>query len=690
MYLKRITIEHFRKYNDQQIIYLAHDENDHAEDKNIAKDTTLLVGKNNSGKTSIIRLLDTLSDSSAAFNVTDFSYEYIQQWVDDFKKQKDSEDMGIEPPYIKIEFEIAVDKPQTDYLQNISPFMKLDQDKTVKITMKYCTKEEFAFISAWKEYCKQLDQVSLYSSFITFLGKMIEDDNYSMKYITSDGNQITNKYSLKNLLDIIPIYAIHITKEDNALAEQFGKILGHRLKKGKLQNANELQEALRTFNEEMNEQLGKAETADFNAIAGSLLSSAISVSIRSALGLEDVMNKTPFQYEYEEGNQRKRIPEGQFGLGYSSLLMIIAKILLYIETSAKEEESYNQIHLICIEEPETHMHPQMQEMFIRNISKAIKGILKDKYLNFQILITTHSPHILSSKILEGGTFSDINVLTETDQGCSKVIHFDDGSITGNSEEKASGTEEFKFIQKHIGLGMADMFFADALVMVEGDSEMKLIPFLIRYTDKYKLKTRYVSVVSVDGAHSYVYRNMLERIGIPTAIITDLDIVVPEEKDEIQITSLDDRYTTNKTLWNFCNLEETKGSSRKIDESAIYDTEWPIPNIGVFTQTKTDEYYPRSLEEAIILANPGEGAVWDAIKATTPRLAKEKKELKAADSAYWQSKLDSRKGAFSSQLLYVMMTDETKANNFNVPEYIDKALHFLGQKLSLEATEEADA
>ena len=60
------------------------------------------------------------------------------------------------------------------------------------------------------------------------------------------------------------------------------------------------------------------------------------------------------------------------------------------------------------------MHPQMQELFIKNINEAIKFLLssKNKDVNSQIIITTHSSHILNSKIHSANTFNNICYLSE--------------------------------------------------------------------------------------------------------------------------------------------------------------------------------------------------------------------------------------------------------------------------------------
>ena len=135
------------------------------------------------------------------------------------------------------------------------------------------------------------------------------------------------------------------------------------------------------------------------------------------------------QYEYKEGNFH--IPEGQFGLGYSNLMTIIGALIEYIERYPKQE-CHSKINLICIEEPEAFMHSQMQELFIKHINDAISYLLQDekKEINSQLIITTHSSHILNSKIHSGNTFDNISYMTIVDN-LSNVVNLNDRNVMGH-------------------------------------------------------------------------------------------------------------------------------------------------------------------------------------------------------------------------------------------------------------------
>ncbi|HHQ4530964.1 TPA: AAA family ATPase, partial [Aeromonas hydrophila] len=106
-----------------------------------------------------------------------------------------------------------------------------------------------------------------------------------------------------------------------------------------------------------------------NVLHGIIDNGNLAVNLQPELTLDSIL-KDIITYEYKDKNHF--IPESQFGLGYSNLIKIIGEVIDFIE---KYEETQNsgKINLIFIEEPECFMHPQMQELFIKNIDDAIKA-----------------------------------------------------------------------------------------------------------------------------------------------------------------------------------------------------------------------------------------------------------------------------------------------------------------------------
>ena len=337
------------------------------------------------------------------------------------------------------------------------------------------------------------------------------------------------------------------------------------------------------------------------------------------------------------------------------------------------------IHLISIEEPETYMHPQMQELFIKNISEAIKEILSQniKHLNSQLIITTHSSHILNSKIHNGNTFDDINYIANINSN-SKIINLSDKNVIQPKEEPSENSNELNFIKKHIKYKISEIFFADAVIFVEGITEYTLLKHYIDQDDF--LSKKYISLILVNGSHAKVYKHLIQKLDIPVVIITDLD--VKREKEDIQISecNIKERTTTNNTLSDFYktnNLEEIIKLSRQEQPS----------NIMLSSQTeKINNFFATSFEEAIILTNNNNDIVVQTITELFPNLSNDwikEGKIKLEKSFEIQNKIatNNKKSDFANILLYKILVSSDKTKYPEVPKYITNAFLFLNNKLS---------
>lgn len=111
---------------------------------------------------------------------------------------------------------------------------------------------------------------------------------------------------------------------------------------------------------------------------------------------ELLKGNTTVKYEHDN----KDLPENFNGLGYMNLISIIFDIDLMMKRFAKNRDTGQlaDINLLFIEEPEAHTHPQMQYVFIKNIKELLNEGVKDKYGNkkpIQYIVSTHSSHIVA-------------------------------------------------------------------------------------------------------------------------------------------------------------------------------------------------------------------------------------------------------------------------------------------------------
>ena len=544
----------------------------------------------------------------------------------------------------------------------------------IKIFIKYKLTEEELFKDKLKKEINSevYDSENKTKSFYK-LAKLINENlsNYKLRYYDEVGNEV-KKFKLNNLIDFFKIQANKITADD-CLSIAFNKIINARNNSDKSKNlydSSNTEKSIADINKDIELKINTNHTTEINKTLTSISDNDISVNLRANLTFEKIINNL-VKYEYIENENF--VPENQFGLGYTNLMVIISKLVEYMEKYP--ESSFNsKINLIGIEEPETYMHPQLQELFILHLNEAIETLLQqhNKNINSQIILSTHSSHIVNSKIHSGGTFNSINYIS-TNKANAKAVPLSDSKVSPTGTEKDE-KDDFKFIKKHIILKASELFFADAAIFVEGAAENILLPYFI--SKDSTLSKKFVSVIPINGAHALVYNNLIKLLGIPVAVITDIDIERTEsEKNTFeQIESIKDKTTTNKTI-KYYNYD-----SNILEDGMSY---FEDDNIKVFFQNKENGYIPTSFEESIILTNYDNEIVNSALKSIKPRIYKEivgvdcDLENNKKFSYKWQCKLDDSKTQFANEILYEMMVND---DIITLPKYIKDSLDYIKDQL----------
>ena len=161
MYLKSLSIKNYRKYGkDFQTINFAHSkwlEISYNEDEKtkinkteeyISKNSSLIVGKNNSGKSTIIKLLTTLqntkSGSRNVFKYTDFNLNTLAEWYETKISNKSEEEIESidKSEFPKLEFKLVLGIDDgNDLISSFEDILVLSGIKTVKTQKEQQTKE---------------------------------------------------------------------------------------------------------------------------------------------------------------------------------------------------------------------------------------------------------------------------------------------------------------------------------------------------------------------------------------------------------------------------------------------------------------------------------------------------------------------------------------------------------------------
>lgn len=744
MYLKSLSIKNYRKYGEEvQVINFAHskwpeipEDEDETEKINIteeyiSKSSSLIVGKNNSGKSTIVKLLNTLqnskSGSRSVFKYTDFNLKTLSDWYHENIDNKSAEEIeSIDQSYFpKLEFQLILGIDDgNDLISSFEDILVVSGIKTVEtqenqdiaevtIDIKYEVADEKSFkeelIKLKKsnsETDNQQDKNIVYKKEIQyrqFLG-LFSSNYFVLNFYPIGKEEPAKEFSLSSLLKVETIEA-NTVKNDKTLSQAYNKIVSTYIKNNDIATIDKLVG-------DINYQVKDMVDTNIKNILQSAVSSIestknLKMNLHPDVTLEKIFANSII-YEYQEGNNN--IPESQFGMGYTNLMVIIAKIVDYIELYSKKDIN-GSVNILCIEEPESFMHPQMQELFIKNISKAIATLLgkKQQLDTFQIIITTHSTHILNSKIQSGNTLNNISYLGQA--GVNNIIKniSDDAIVSGRNIDKKA----YEYIKKYLRLEVSDIFFADAVVLVEGVSEETYLRYEI---DKHPiLKKHHIKVYRIDGAYAHQFISLLDLLEIKTVIFTDLDLKRSESEKKVDIKDNDDpdpdvipqnisdlesKYaaatsslSTNGTLQYFIKKElkdeEAKYGeiNNKIIEKFNNNEELIIDynNITMFSQGKINGYYATSFEEAVVLTNAGnedenkyKKSLIKALQYVHPNMRyfgdiDETSEI--ADKSYmYQVKLSDGKSRFSTGIVYLSVTDDDFS--LKQPQYIESGLNSL--------------
>ena len=243
------------------------------------------------------------------------------------------------------------------------------------------------------------------------------------------------------------------------------------------------------------------------------------------------------------------LEDNKSGLGSLNLLCVAAELLLFLENK-------QGLKLTLIEELEAHLHPQYQLRLLDYIQKESKF--------GQFILTTHS-------ITLGANIDLEKLIVLEKEGC-KAFPMNMGST-------ACSKQDYLFLHRFLDATKANLFFAKGVMMVEGDAENLLIPTIADIIDK-SLLDKGVSIVNV-GSTAYrryvkiFQRNDGQEMGIPVAVLTDLDVCSieyyedPEEKKEKKLLHVND--DVKKALGGKCsNVDFSKLPSLLLTKGELND------------------------------------------------------------------------------------------------------------------------
>lgn len=600
MQLTKIRIKNYRLLIDAEL--------------DVHKETTLIVGRNNTAKTSCIDCISTVLGGK------DFSY-------DDYPLQKRKElhslfakfmakeisfsELSEKIPIISIEFIIDYTADDLeDNLGALSAFIiDIDIDTTdALIRAEYRIKiEEKSLWSLlekgfYKEGVCACDTEEAHDIIVSNFTKIFGLKFYAVNPKNIEDRQAKNA---NELLQLFPFYSIPAerilgedgTQRNNTLSELISSFFDVNEEELDPEVATEIIN-LRQIIEKANRDVQKQS----NEILSSVVNSAIGfgypnaeelqLGVTTQLKIDDqIKNQTKLSYISDLSDES--LPSSHNGLGYKNLI----KMEFLLAAFAKDVEKHGEacIPLLFIEEPESHMHPQMQHAFADYLETFLEKISN---VHIQTFLTSHSAHIANTM-----DFSKIRYAQKTALG---VIYKNLQSFA------KSNADNMDFIKKYLTLSRCDLFFADKVIFVEGASERLLLPDMITKCEKaglfdsvtYRLSAQYYALIEIGGAYAYKFIPFAKFLEIPCLILTDIDSI---KDGQAKAFVSEGKTTSNSTIkwWmrKVKSLSEDDATPIELSEIiALTMDQKTSDKCHIEFQTKENDLCGRSLEESIMNVN----------------------------------------------------------------------------------------
>jgi predicted ATP-dependent endonuclease of OLD family len=322
-----------------------------------------------------------------------------------------------------------------------------------------------------------------------------------------------------------------------------------------------IENAQQEFNERLNigfeRALTEMNTLGYPGLTDPKLN--ISTRLRPIEGLNHnaaVQFMMPLQDEGE--SFELHLPEDSNGLGYQNLISMVFRLMSFRDSwmrvgkanrlAAIDNEIIPPLHLVLIEEPEAHLHTQVQQVFIRQAHKILRNheSLKGNDFVTQLIVSTHSSHIAHECNFDSLRYFRRLPGSATTTPTSCVVNLE--NVFGTDVETK------RFVTRYLKVTHCDLFFADAAVLIEGPAERILVPhFINTHCEFAKLSESYITWLEIGGSHAHKLRTLIEKLGLTTLVITDIDSCDENEtsQDPQRIAGFS---TKNYTLKKWCPAE----------------------------------------------------------------------------------------------------------------------------------------
>jgi putative ATP-dependent endonuclease of OLD family len=614
MYISKLTIQNYRNFHFTEIEL---------------NPFTLIIGENNIGKTNLLNAIGLIFSQEITIfkkrilEIDDFNYDVVRQFKEKIADTSISNFNEIELPCVKIE---AFLKDFTVEQAAIVADWFINRELTeAKIVYEFSPQLSFKK-DDWIK--KQRARTNLDWRDIDF---PIEAYEYSI-YGSDDTSNRCDHYFLR-MLKMEFLDALRDAKKE-LVANSDSRLLYKILNRKELSNYDKIKEILNSLTKELKDD--NQNLKDIKKDVNQLLDMV-------SLSDSDNHNEIDFDFTSPETSEILKklsltygsnpISIERNGLGRNNLLYISILLSQIIEEekmkTLQKNRDFTAFRLIAIEEPEAHLHPNLQNHLAENIEE----IGRDKR-HLQLILTSHSSHI-TSKL----SFANTLVLYRENNKITSHYILDGLDIKKDKDS-------INYLAKYLDVTKSTMFFSRKLILVEGVAEQLLMPKFFEKVAGNTLEKENCTIVNVNGvAFEHFLKIIKNGFFVKCVVFTDSDFT---KKTKNRAPALKRAYSS---LGSFINIQITNKETFEKDLIEINKS-----GFGKNTLLSVLEKTKKKLS--------------NKHNVTTLRTSLGEDDL---DVDLFFKEIESYKSEFAFNLLEIMNSD---LKVVNVPTYIESGLKFL--------------
>lgn len=706
----------------------------------LSENKTLFVGANNSGKTSamdalIIFLKQTRQKDLSTTDFTLSNWNDINKIATDWIHHENPDDLNLETeqwqPYIPlIDIWLAIEDTEIHHVSHIIPTLDWSEG-ILGIRLAFEPKNVEDLYKAYKsayEAAKSVNEARENGKNLTLWPQTMRDflDKELLKHFKINSYILDPQKSTDPIpqelpansepLDISPfegLFKIDIinaqrgfsdpnsveggARSDRRLSAQLRTYFEKHLNPSELPDTDDLdaldaiETARTTFDKRLKESfkasIGELEGLNYPGFSDPKIQISSRVNPLEGLKHDAAVQFNVLRDDTKPDDIALCLPEKYNGLGYQNLISMIFSLIRFrdewmrIGKAGKRTEYRDDhiepLHIVLVEEPEAHLHAQVQQVFIKKAFEVLRNhadLGDGKQFSTQLIISTHSSHIAHEIDFRSlRYFKRMPAIDASSAPCAEVVNL--------STTFGDGSDTAKFATRYLKTTHCDLFFADAAILVEGPAERMLVPHFIK--NKFpELDRNYISLLEIGGSHAHCLKPLIENLGLLTLVITDLDSIGKDTTNKVLPERGKEYRTGNDTIKSWVPL--VTGLDEALDASSSDKVKGNLVRAAYQYEIKLKyrgndvTSIPYTFEDALTLSNI------DIFKTKTDATGLIKKMAdavnkptisEACQGLYDALGKNSKKAEMALELLYT-----TEPSELEPPHYIAEGLSWMQNAL----------